>query len=478
NGYWHLFLMNGATVTPNYQILLPTSLNLEPSGIADFNNDGKADVLLRNSDNGYWHLFLMNGATVTPNYQILLPTSLNLVNPFEIGTSTPEVPPTAPSGLSVGSPTTSSLTLNWTDTSDNENGFSIYRATSSGGVYTYIGSVSANTTTYPATGLASATLYWFKITAYNTVDESAFSNTASGTTSTAVPNAPTNINATNITTTSARIYWTDNSNNETGFQIGTCSLVSSDGLGTYCHPSFWTLKWSTGANVTYKDITNLQSGTGYSYYVRSYNSGGASRAYRVQFTTASPTTTTFYPSMDNLVLINSLNSAIANTAYSNSIDLGVGCNWSYSYITYLQDFVCAQSLVQFNLASLSGKTIQNATLRLEVYSYGVGYYPRTWHVWANATSWNSNVTWNQVSGMLHYTGYVIEGLSPPGSYGYMDIDVTTMVQNWASGSWNNYGFIFGSDNYNFPYATSFDAFAFYSSADTGGGKPKLIVTYQ
>ncbi|MFC1844166.1 FG-GAP repeat domain-containing protein [Thermodesulfobacteriota bacterium] len=78
NQYWHLFLMNGATVTPNYNISLPTSSNLELVSIADFNGNGKADMLFRNMNNGYWHLFLMNGATATPNYKVSLPTSLNL----------------------------------------------------------------------------------------------------------------------------------------------------------------------------------------------------------------------------------------------------------------------------------------------------------------------------------------------------------------------------------------------------------------
>ena len=53
------------------------------------------------------------------------------------------------------------------------------------------------------------------------------------------------------------------------------------------------------------------------------------------------------------------------------------------------------------------------------------------------------------------------------------INVRTIVQNWANGTFGNNGFIFGSHDCTFPLATSFDTFAFYSREDTAGGGPKL-----
>ena len=333
------------------------------------------------------------------------------------------VPPTAPSGLTVNTPTTSTLNLNWTDASNNENGFSIFMSTTQFGTYLYIDSVSANTTTYLASGLTPSTTYWFKVTAYNTVGESDFSNSAYATTETSTTTTTTQPTTTTTSTTTTTL------------------------------PPTTTTTTSTTTTTTTQPTTTTTSTT---------------------TTTLPPTTTTFYPSIDNLVMVNSENSSVANTAYPSG-ELAVGCNWGY--ISY-QSYVCAQSLVQFNLASLSGKTIQSATLRLYVNYWGVGYYPRTWHVWANASSWNGSVTWNNVLSMLHYTDSVVEGISPPGSSGYWDVNVTPMVQYWASGFWNNYGFIFGVENYNWPYTTSYDAFAFYSNEDTGGGRPRLIVTYK
>ena len=87
-----------------------------------------------------------------------------------------------PSSLIVSNSDSSSVTLNWTDASTTEIGFSIYMATSQLGTYSYVDSVSANTTTYLVAGLFSSTTYWFKITSYSTDGESAFSNLVSSTT--------------------------------------------------------------------------------------------------------------------------------------------------------------------------------------------------------------------------------------------------------------------------------------------------------
>ena len=71
-------------------------------------------------------------------------------------------------------------------------------------------------------------------------------------------------------------------------------------------------------------------------------------------------------------------------------------------------------------------------------------------------------------------------LNPPGHGGPPDIfeiNVTNIVQSWASGTWNNWGLIFGSEDYIFPNDTSSDMFMFYSLEDPGQNWPKLIVTF-
>jgi len=92
------------------------------------------------------------------------------------------IPLTSPANLTVSNPSSSTITLNWTDTSKNEIGFRIYMATSEFGTYSYVGSVGDNITTYVISGLTPSTTYWFKVTAYTTDGESDFSNIVSVTT--------------------------------------------------------------------------------------------------------------------------------------------------------------------------------------------------------------------------------------------------------------------------------------------------------
>jgi hypothetical protein len=81
----------------------------------------------------------------------------------------PEEPPAAPSNLK-GSASTTSITLTWTDNSDNEDGFKIYRGLTSTSL-SLIATVGANVTTYTNTGLSRRTRYYYKVCAYNSYGE-------------------------------------------------------------------------------------------------------------------------------------------------------------------------------------------------------------------------------------------------------------------------------------------------------------------
>jgi len=109
--------------------------------------------------------------------------------------------PNTPTGLKISAHSPSALTLDWTDVSNNENGFSIFMSTTQFGTYSYIDSVSANTTTYLVSGLTPSTTYWFKVTAYNTVGESDFSNSAYATTVTSTTTTTTQPTTTTTSTT-------------------------------------------------------------------------------------------------------------------------------------------------------------------------------------------------------------------------------------------------------------------------------------
>ena len=62
-----------------------------------------------------------------------------------------------------------------------ESGFTVERRTGSGG-YVQVARVGPNATSYTDGGLARRTTYTYRVRAYNTAGDSAYSNEASGTT--------------------------------------------------------------------------------------------------------------------------------------------------------------------------------------------------------------------------------------------------------------------------------------------------------
>lgn len=90
--------------------------------------------------------------------------------------------PTAPGGLTATAVSTSQINLAWTDHATNETAFVVARGTNSGGPYTDITSLTANSVSYTNTGLAAATTYYYLVRATNAAGSSANSALASATT--------------------------------------------------------------------------------------------------------------------------------------------------------------------------------------------------------------------------------------------------------------------------------------------------------
>jgi hypothetical protein len=88
--------------------------------------------------------------------------------------------PAAPSGLTVTVTSANSLQLNWNDNSSGESGFLIYRSTD-GSTWSLWTSVSANATSKTNSGLTTGQTYHYRVQAYNSFGNSAFSNPASAT---------------------------------------------------------------------------------------------------------------------------------------------------------------------------------------------------------------------------------------------------------------------------------------------------------
>jgi hypothetical protein len=132
---------------------------------------------------------------------------------------------------------------------------------------------STGAKTFSATGLTAATSYY----AHHIHRDAAGNDSNRLTTSqfTTLPNAPTAPTAgttDNITASTARFNWSDNSSNETGFRV---EIESPSGAGNWALASTAASN-PTAANATSLTVNGLAASTEYRMRVRSQNTGGNS----------------------------------------------------------------------------------------------------------------------------------------------------------------------------------------------------------
>ncbi|MBI4833325.1 MAG: fibronectin type III domain-containing protein [Planctomycetes bacterium] len=82
----------------------------------------------------------------------------------------------APSELTATSLSSSEVVISWSDNSSDETGFVIERKTAVTGTYAAIVTTTANTTVYTDTALSSFTTYYYRLSAVNDTETSAYSN--------------------------------------------------------------------------------------------------------------------------------------------------------------------------------------------------------------------------------------------------------------------------------------------------------------
>jgi hypothetical protein len=112
------------------------------------------------------------------------------------------------------------IDLNWSPTGSNQSGFKIERSVGTDTAFTLLGTVDPTATHFLDNQVTPPNTYFYRVKAFNTTGgDSAPSNEASATVPTGIPNAPTNMVTTAVSTSQLNIGWTVNSTNETGFKL-------------------------------------------------------------------------------------------------------------------------------------------------------------------------------------------------------------------------------------------------------------------
>ena len=176
--------------------------------------------------------------------------------------------PAAPTNVQATKPSVASNTtvdLSWQESSSDQTGFEIEKKSTDDTDFEFAGWAAANATSYSVTGLTAGTSYSFEVVAYNDVGPASSSPTASLTTNRNAPQAPTNLLADSVTSSTVHLTWTEDPSSE---QAGFTVEESTDGM------HFSDAVTIAGATSTSVTVNNLSPNTIYYFRVRAEGDGG------------------------------------------------------------------------------------------------------------------------------------------------------------------------------------------------------------
>lgn len=221
-----------------------------------------------------------------------------------------QLKPVSPSNLTATALTSDSIRLEWTDRSQNEEGFEIYESVGDNSSYAMLLTVNENITSKTISGKAPATKYYYKLAAYNQGTKSDYSNEVSVTTKDIPPRSPVNLVG-QLKTAPLRVdlAWADSSHNEQGFRI---QRKTGDG-GV----------WSGVADLPpnsemHTDNSGLDMDNTYIYRVIAYNTAGNSAPSNELRIVTSATTAPTPPTIQSVTAISTTSLSIKWTANSTN----------------------------------------------------------------------------------------------------------------------------------------------------------------
>ena len=174
--------------------------------------------------------------------------------------------PAAPANLGAVTISAAQIDLTWTDESNNEDNFVLERCTGAAcTTFATLVTAPAGTTTHSDATVVLGNVYRYRVRATNLLGASANSSIAEA--STILPAAPTTLAAQTISRTEVALTWTDNANNESGFQVERCT-------GAAC--TNFVQVGAAGVNAAAFNDQSVQPDSRFRFRVRAFNAAGAS----------------------------------------------------------------------------------------------------------------------------------------------------------------------------------------------------------
>ncbi|HYJ65676.1 MAG TPA: PA14 domain-containing protein, partial [Parafilimonas sp.] len=327
-------------------------------------------------------------------------TQHNIDNKYFVGTyvnagSVPAVPTT----VTATALAYNKIKVNWTDKSNNETSFEVYRSTSVNGDYNIAGTVGLNSTTYTDSALAPSTTYYYKVQAVNKYGNSGLST-----------------QDTTVSSTNGLNY---------SFYTGTWSVL----------PDFTTLTPAKTGFSSTTDISVATQSTNYGFVWHGYLKTTKSGTYTFQTTsddgsalwvnsnTASGTRTVNNDGLHGSTTVTSSSVSLSAGTYPITVEFfqqGGGANMSISYkVPGTSNYVTIPSSALFraNIGAVPSAT----TFALPAPPSA----PANFKAIAASAS-QISLTWNSVSGA---TGYqLFRSIGDNSNY----ISLTTVAANTTS----------------------------------------------
>ena len=325
-------------------------------------------------------------------------------------------PPAAPAGLLATPASTTQIDLNWDDNAEGDlAGYNVYRGSQSGFTVSAGSLVAAGVVVsqYSDTGLTADTTYYYKVTAFDVLDnESPPSPEASATThvpDTTPPGVPSAVSATEVSSAQIDLDWADNGESDLAGYAVYRSTQAGFTPGA-------TNRVANGLTASQFSDTGLASGTTYYYRVTASDDSGnesAPSAEASATTDTAPATQTLNPVADTYVKQSDTSSHGSEDRLL--VKLTGGSSTRHTYL-------------KFDTSSIEG-SVSQVILRLNVFTQ-VSSWPNSVTVQLRElanSSWAESINWNNRppdSALGNVLGTIQAPVDPPQ---WWEIDVTAYV---------------------------------------------------